>query len=119
MAQTDLFLPQRRQKKISNNSCRDCQTSFISAVIAVIGVPSQSHAVALAISPLTSGIALAFCYRIWCGIERTGLGFWIGIGNRSRHRLRVFSPAVALAVDIIAEWISLAFFLFYIFITCA
>ena len=93
-----------------------CQISFISSIIAVIDAATKSHAVALAVSPLTS-VALTLCDRVWRRIER--LGLWIGIGNRSRHGLRFSSPAIAISIDPIAGWISLTLFLFSIYITGA
>ena len=57
--------------------------------------------------------------RVWRWIEWLGLWFWIRIGDRSRHGLRFSPPAIAISIDPIAGWISLAFFLFRIYNTSA
>jgi hypothetical protein len=79
---------------------------------------TKSGTAASSIRPLASGIALAFCHRIWSRIEWFGLR--IGIGNWSRHRLRwIETPAEALAIGPTALWILLAAFFLRIDVSSA
>ena len=76
--------------------------SFICDIIAVIDIAPEAHAVASSVGPLAARL-LALCYRIWCRIEGLRIRLGSGIWNRSRHGLRIQPPAVAPAIDPIAE----------------
>jgi hypothetical protein len=77
-----------------------CKIFVPTSIAAIVNAASQSHAIASAVSPVTS--IRAICHRIWCGIERFGIWLRIWIGYGARHGLRVQPPAVALAINVVA-----------------